>query len=62
MLPSILIAPQFTHQLLEDGKNPLVAALIPIVEKLRAIIVADALNTNDEEAIKWRKSVGILRV
>ncbi|AOV87416.1 tail protein [Wolbachia endosymbiont of Drosophila incompta] len=60
--PKILIAPQFTHQLPEDGKNSVVSALIPIAEKLRAIIVADGPNTNDEEAIKWRKSVGSSRV
>ncbi|WP_342068461.1 phage tail sheath subtilisin-like domain-containing protein [Wolbachia endosymbiont (group B) of Melanargia galathea] len=57
--PKILIAPQFTHQLPEDA---VVAALIPIAEKLRSIIVADGPNTNDEEAIKWRKSVGSSRV
>ncbi|WP_143688749.1 phage tail sheath subtilisin-like domain-containing protein [Wolbachia endosymbiont of Laodelphax striatellus] len=60
--PRILIAPQFTHQLPEDGKNPVVGALISIAEKLRSIIVADGPNTNDEEAIKWRKSVGSSRV
>ncbi|WP_264954163.1 phage tail sheath subtilisin-like domain-containing protein [Wolbachia endosymbiont (group A) of Endotricha flammealis] len=57
--PRILIAPQFTHQLPEDA---VVAALIPIAEKLRSIIVADGPNTNDEEAIKWRKSIGSSRV
>ena len=40
----------------------MVSALIPIAEKLRAIIVADGSNTNDEEVIKWRKSVGSSRV
>ncbi|KAB2978024.1 MULTISPECIES: phage tail sheath subtilisin-like domain-containing protein [unclassified Wolbachia] len=61
--PRILIAPQFTHQLPEiDGVNSVVSALISIAEKLRAIIVADGPNTNDEEAIKWRKSVGSSRV
>ncbi|WP_410542344.1 phage tail sheath subtilisin-like domain-containing protein [Wolbachia endosymbiont of Tetranychus urticae] len=62
--PRILIAPCFTHQLpqAEQSKNPVVAALIPIAEKLRAIIVADGPNTVDEEAIKWRKSVGSSRV
>ncbi|RDD35490.1 Phage tail sheath protein [Wolbachia endosymbiont of Cylisticus convexus] len=59
VLPRILIAPQFTHQLPEDA---VVTALIPIAEKLRSIIVADGPNTNDEEAIKWRKSVGSPRV
>ncbi|WP_353288718.1 phage tail sheath subtilisin-like domain-containing protein [Wolbachia endosymbiont (group A) of Pogonocherus hispidulus] len=60
--PRILIAPQFTHQLPGDAGNPVVSALIPIAEKLRAIIVADGPNTNDEEAIKWRKSIGSSRV
>ena len=63
--PRILIAPHFTHQLPEaeeKSKNPVVSALIPIAEKLRAIIVADGPNTNDEEAIKWRKSIGSSRV
>ncbi len=44
--PRILIAPQFTHQLPGDAGNPVVSALIPIAEKLRAIIVADGPNTN----------------
>ncbi|WP_143688775.1 phage tail sheath subtilisin-like domain-containing protein [Wolbachia endosymbiont of Laodelphax striatellus] len=62
--PRILIAPQFTHQLpeSENPKNPVVAALIGVAEKLRSIIVADGPNTNDEEVIKWRKSVGSSRV
>ncbi|UPA55003.1 phage tail sheath subtilisin-like domain-containing protein [Wolbachia pipientis] len=62
--PRILIAPYFTHQLpeSENSKNPVIAALIGVAEKLRAIIVADGPNTNDEEAIKWRKSVGSARV
>ncbi|MDR0773507.1 MAG: phage tail sheath subtilisin-like domain-containing protein [Wolbachia pipientis] len=62
--PRILIAPQFTHQLpeSENPKNPVVAALIGVAEKLRAVIVADGPNTNDEEAIKWRKSIGSSRV
>ncbi|WP_168464794.1 phage tail sheath subtilisin-like domain-containing protein [Wolbachia endosymbiont of Ctenocephalides felis wCfeT] len=66
--PRILISAGFTHQLPETEsseekpKNPVVAALIPVAEKLRAIIVADGPNTNDEEAIKWRKSIGSSRV
>ncbi|WCR54463.1 MAG: Putative prophage major tail sheath protein [Wolbachia endosymbiont of Ctenocephalides orientis wCori] len=63
----ILIAPHFTHQMPktengEGSKNPVVAALIGVAEKLRATIIADGPNTNDEEAIKWRKSVGSSRV
>ncbi|WP_395461581.1 phage tail sheath subtilisin-like domain-containing protein [Wolbachia endosymbiont (group A) of Therophilus tumidulus] len=59
VLPRILIAPQFTHQLPEDA---VVGALISIAEKLRAIVVSDGPNTNDEKVIKWRKSVGSSRV
>nr|CAH7721895.1 unnamed protein product [Callosobruchus chinensis] len=54
--PRILILPEI------DGVNPVVSALISIAEKLRAIIVADGPNTNDEEAIKWRKSISNSRV
>ncbi|WP_374698705.1 phage tail sheath subtilisin-like domain-containing protein [Wolbachia endosymbiont (group B) of Limnophora tigrina] len=61
--PRILIAPNFTHELpSSDSRNPVVAGLIGIAEKLRAIVVADGPNTNDAEAIKWRKSVGSPRV
>jgi phage tail sheath protein FI len=64
--PRILIAPNFTHELPKSGssdsRNPVVAGLIGIAEKLRAVIVADGPNINDEEAIKWRKSVGSPRV
>jgi len=64
--PRILIAPNFTHELPKSGssdsRNPVVAGLIGIAEKLRAIVVADGPNTNDAEAIKWRKSVGSPRV
>ncbi|MBD0392271.1 phage tail protein, partial [Wolbachia endosymbiont of Pentalonia nigronervosa] len=42
--PRILIAPYFTHQL-SESKNPVVAVLIGVAEKLRAIIVADGPNT-----------------
>lgn len=65
--PRILIVPGFTHQMPEaengeKSKNPVVAALVRVAEKLRSIIVADGPNTNDEEAIKWRKSIGSSRV
>ncbi|XGA08487.1 MAG: phage tail sheath subtilisin-like domain-containing protein [Wolbachia endosymbiont of Xenopsylla cheopis] len=67
--PRILIAPGFTQQLPEvqsetklNSRNPVISALISIAEKLRAIIVADGPNTNDEEAIKYRKSIDSSRV
>ena len=70
--PKILIAPYFTHQLPADERessssnsvvqNPVITRLIVIAEKLRAIVVANGPNTNDEEAIKWRKGIGSSRV
>nr|CAH7717791.1 unnamed protein product [Callosobruchus chinensis] len=56
------VAPRILIAQSENPKNPVVAALIGVAEKLRSIIVADGPNTNDEEAIKWRKSVGSSRV
>ncbi|GHM58163.1 MAG: bacteriophage protein [Candidatus Mesenet longicola] len=67
--PRILIAPGFTQQLPAvqsetklNSRNPVISALIPVAEKLRAIIVADGPNTNDEEAVKYRKRIGSSRV
>lgn len=53
--PRILIAPGFTHQRPDNNPNPVVAALIPIAERLRAIIIADGPNTTDMDTITYRK-------
>lgn len=64
----ILIVPGFTQQLPKaesnaaKPKNPVITALIPVAEKLRAIIVADGPSTNDEEAVKYRRSIDSSRV
>ncbi|MCX8016372.1 MAG: phage tail sheath subtilisin-like domain-containing protein [Rhodocyclaceae bacterium] len=67
--PRILCAPGFTHirpadQDDPDGKlaNPVVAELLPIAERLRAVIVADGPNTSDAEAIAYRQDFGSARV
>lgn len=59
--PRILCAPGLTHQRPADPDdpsrrlaNPVVAELLPIAERLRAIVVADGPSTTDEEAIAWR--------
>ncbi len=64
--PRILIAPGFTHQTPEDGgniiANPVVAELLGIAEKLKAVIIADCPNTNETEAIHYRKDWGSSRI
>lgn len=67
--PRILIAPSFTHQRPTDPDdsqcqlaNPVVAELIGIAERLRAVIVADGPNTHDADAIAYRQDWGSQRV
>lgn len=56
VVPRILIVPGFTDT------TALVAELIGIAERLRAIIIADGPNTTDAEAITWRGNFGSERV
>jgi hypothetical protein len=59
--PRILCAPGYTHQ--RDGAaNAVVAELIGIAERLRAVIIADGPNTTDEAAIEYREDWGSDRV
>jgi len=65
--PRILIAPGFTHQtpLDEDDEpvaNPVVAELLTVAERLRAIIVADCPNTNKTDAVHYREDWGSSRI
>ena len=60
--PRILIAPGFTHQRPRDPDddtrqlaNPVVAELLGIAERLRAVIIADGPNTTDAAAIDYRE-------
>ncbi len=59
--PRILCAPGFTHQR-QGTANPVVAEMIAIAERLRAIIVADGPNSTDEAAIEYREDWGSDRV
>jgi len=64
--PRILIAPGFTHQTPGDNgaflANPVVAELLSVAESLRAIIIADCPNTNEIDAINYRKDWGSARI
>jgi len=64
--PRILCAPGWTHQrpLADETAtaNPVVAELLGIAERLRAVIIADGPNTTDAEAIAWRGDWGSARV
>lgn len=59
--PRILIAPGFTHQRTSTA-NAVVAELIGIAERLRAVIVADGPNTTDAAAITYAGDFGSSRV
>lgn len=51
--PKILIAPGFTHQREGGNANAVVAELMGIAERLRAVILADGPNTTDADAIAY---------
>jgi uncharacterized protein len=59
--PRILIAPGFTHQR-DSEANPVVAELVGIAERLRAVIIADGPSTNDADAITYAGDFGSKRV
>lgn len=67
--PRILCAPGFTHQRPVDPDdntrrlaNPVVAELLGIAERLRAVIIADGPNTTDADAIAYREDWGSPRI
>lgn len=60
--PRILIAPGWTHQRPSGARNPVVAEMVGIAERLRAVIVADGPNTTDEAAIVGREDWGTDRL
>ncbi|MEC8887368.1 MAG: phage tail sheath subtilisin-like domain-containing protein [Pseudomonadota bacterium] len=67
-VPKILIAPGFTHtRTAADGAtpaiaNPVVAELIGIAERLKAVIIADGPNTNDADAFAYAGDFGSKRI
>ncbi len=60
--PRILCVPGFTHVKPAGAANPVVAELVGIAERLRAVIIADGPNTNDADAIAYRGDWGSPRV
>lgn len=67
--PRILCAPGFTHQRPEDPQaagttlaNPVVAELLGIAERLRAVVIADGPNGTDADALASRADWGSPRI
>ena len=68
--PRIIIAPGFTHQRAEDLpdnagtylKNPVVAEMEGIAERMRSVIIVDGPNTNDADAIDAISDFGSPRI
>ena len=60
--PRILLAPGFTHQRPGGLANPVVAEMIGIADRLRAIILQDGPNTTDADAITAAGDFGSSRV
>ncbi|BBN81923.1 hypothetical protein PA25_19080 [Pseudoalteromonas sp. A25] len=60
--PRILVAPGYTHQKNGTEKNPVVADMVGIAERLRAVIIADGPSTDDNAAKAYRKDFGSRRV
>lgn len=61
VVPRILIAPGFTHQRTSTA-NAVVAELVGIAERLRAVIIADGPNTTDAAALTYADDFGSSRV
>lgn len=59
--PRILIAPGFTHQR-DGGANAVVAELVGVADRLRAVVIADGPNTTDAAATAAANDFGSSRV
>jgi phage tail sheath protein FI len=60
--PRILIAPGFTHQRPSDLANPVVAELVGLADRMRAVIIQDGPNTTDAAVIEAAGDNGSDRV
>jgi hypothetical protein len=60
--PRILCAPGFTHQKTGSTANAVVAELQGIADRLRAIVIADATDGTDADAINYRGDWGSKRI
>lgn len=60
--PRILCAPGFTHQRPSGEANPVVAELLTLADRMRAVIIADGPNTTDAAAIAAAGDFGSARI
>jgi phage tail sheath protein FI len=60
--PRILIAPGFTGARSNGGPNTVVSALVPIADRLRAMIYADGPSTTDADSFLYATDFGSKRV
>ncbi len=65
--PRILCAPGFISNVTRDGDGdingaPVLSEMETIANRLRAVVIADGPNTNDAEAITFRKLFGSARI
>lgn len=60
--PRILIAPGFTHQRTGGFRNAVVAEMLGIAERMRAIIIVDGPNTTDDAAQQYANDWGSDRI
>lgn len=60
--PRILIAPGFTHTRTGQLANPVVAELVGIAERLRAVIIQDGNSTTDAVAVAQAGDFGTKRI
>jgi phage tail sheath protein FI len=60
--PRILLAPGFTHQRVNGNANAVVAELVGIATRLRAVICADGPDTTDADAVQYAGDWGSKRV
>lgn len=60
--PRILCAPGWTHQRPGSLRNPVVAELVGIAERMRAVIIADGPNTTQPAAVAYREDWGSDRI
>lgn len=60
--PRILVAPGFTSERTGALANAVTAGLVPIAERLRAVVIADGPNTNDADAALYRGDLSSRRV
>ncbi len=60
--PRILCAPGYTHVKPAGAANPVVSELVGLAERLRAVIIADGPNLDDQAAYRYRADFGSPRV